>query len=127
MICGRWAMSSRRRVIWSLYRTHRINPHGARHSWPRVPKLSLRNGTSLDQAIESAARDAAGFAGVLLLMPEGPEAPYLPVRALQAMLKSVMADAAAALDSHAGSAGCRVKQAGNCSRSITPPPGVHAA
>lgn len=42
----------------------------------------------LDQAVDAAARDAAGFAGVLLIMPEGPDAPYLPIRALQAVLKS---------------------------------------
>lgn len=42
----------------------------------------------LDEAIAGAAADPAEPAGVLLLMPEGPEAPYLPVRALQAVLKS---------------------------------------
>jgi phthiocerol/phenolphthiocerol synthesis type-I polyketide synthase B len=43
---------------------------------------------SLDQVIDSAAGDTAVFKGLLLLMPEGPEATYLPVRALQAALKS---------------------------------------
>jgi len=43
---------------------------------------------SLDQAIDAAAWDAAGFAGILLLMPEASEAPYLSVRVLQAVMKS---------------------------------------
>jgi phthiocerol/phenolphthiocerol synthesis type-I polyketide synthase B len=43
---------------------------------------------SLDQAVDAAARDAAGFAGVLLIMPEGSDAPSLPIRALQVVLKS---------------------------------------
>jgi phthiocerol/phenolphthiocerol synthesis type-I polyketide synthase B len=42
----------------------------------------------LERAIAAAARDAAGFAGIVLLMPEGPRAPYLPVLALQCVLKS---------------------------------------
>jgi len=42
----------------------------------------------LDQAVAVAASDGAGLAGILVLTPEGPEAPYLPVRALQAVLKS---------------------------------------
>ena len=42
----------------------------------------------LEQAVDAAARDVAGLAGVLLVMPEGPDAPYLPVRALQAVLRS---------------------------------------
>ena len=41
----------------------------------------------LDQAVAAAA-EGAGLAGILLMMPEGPEAPYLPVCALQALLKS---------------------------------------
>jgi phthiocerol/phenolphthiocerol synthesis type-I polyketide synthase B len=42
----------------------------------------------LDQAIDAAARDPAGFTGILLLFPHGEEAPYLPIRVLQAVLKS---------------------------------------
>ena len=42
----------------------------------------------LEHAVAAAARETDALAGVLLLLPEGPEAPYLPVRALQALLKS---------------------------------------
>jgi phthiocerol/phenolphthiocerol synthesis type-I polyketide synthase B len=42
----------------------------------------------LERAIDDAAKDAAGFAGIVLLIPEGPEAAYLPIRALQVVLKS---------------------------------------
>jgi phthiocerol/phenolphthiocerol synthesis type-I polyketide synthase B len=42
----------------------------------------------LEQAVDALARDVADFAGVVLLLPENPEAPYLPLRALQAVLKS---------------------------------------
>ncbi len=42
---------------------------------------------SLDQAIDATARDAADFAGILLLLPEASDAPYLSVRALQAVMK----------------------------------------
>jgi NAD(P)-dependent dehydrogenase (short-subunit alcohol dehydrogenase family) len=42
----------------------------------------------LDEAIASAAGDAAGLAGVLLLLPEITEAPNLPNHALQVVLKS---------------------------------------
>jgi phthiocerol/phenolphthiocerol synthesis type-I polyketide synthase B len=43
---------------------------------------------NLDQAVDAAVRDTAGFAGALLVMPEGSDAPFLPIRALQAVLKS---------------------------------------
>ena len=42
----------------------------------------------MEQTVAAAAREAGGLASVLLLLPEGPEAPYLPVRALQALLKA---------------------------------------
>jgi phthiocerol/phenolphthiocerol synthesis type-I polyketide synthase B len=42
----------------------------------------------LDQAVDLSALNPAGLAGILLLMPEGPEAPYLPIRALQSVLKA---------------------------------------
>jgi phthiocerol/phenolphthiocerol synthesis type-I polyketide synthase B len=42
----------------------------------------------LEQATAAAAREAAGLSGILLLLPQSSEAPYLPVRALQAVLES---------------------------------------
>jgi myxalamid-type polyketide synthase MxaE and MxaD len=42
----------------------------------------------LDQAVDAAARDPSGLTGILLLVPQGHEAPYLPICALQAVLKS---------------------------------------
>ena len=47
-----------------------------------VTKWSL-----LDEGIELAARESVGLAGVVLLLHDGPETPYLPVRALQSLLK----------------------------------------
>ena len=43
---------------------------------------------SLDKAIADAAADAAGLAGIVLLLPESTEAPGLPIRVLQSVLKS---------------------------------------
>jgi phthiocerol/phenolphthiocerol synthesis type-I polyketide synthase B len=65
----------------------------------------------LDQAFAVAAREAARLTGILLLLPEGPEAPWLPIRALQGLLKSewrapprlwVVTRGAQALDLHGG-------------------------
>jgi myxalamid-type polyketide synthase MxaE and MxaD len=42
----------------------------------------------LDEAIAGAAVDAEGLAGILLQLPESTEAPSLPIRALQGVLKS---------------------------------------
>ena len=67
--------------------------------------------SDLDQAIADAAADRAGLAGILLLMQEGPEAPYLPICALQAALKAewraaprlwVVTRGARAVDPHGG-------------------------
>jgi len=65
----------------------------------------------LDETLDAAARDSAGFAGVVLVMPEDADAPYLPIRVLQAVLKSewrapprlwVVTRGAQAVDTHKG-------------------------
>ena len=42
----------------------------------------------LETAIADHARGGASSSGIILVAPEGPDAPFLPVRALQAVLKS---------------------------------------
>ena len=91
-----WKMNDppRLRVVPSAARFLVVGPEGqARFAFQQALAAAgagtvLAQWNQLDQAVAAAAREGAGLAGILLMMPEGPEAPYLPVCTLQALLKS---------------------------------------